>query len=177
MADEQAQTSAPPEKGKGKTMIIIATLLLLEAVFIIGVMMVVGGKPDVALANIPDPETAEQERIVEIPVLDSKFANAKAGVTYLYNTEIYVQVRNKHSEQVGHELEQFSNEIKANLGAIWRTSDPRHFQEPKLENLTRKVEAFLDERFNQRFGPDEDTGEPILIKCVIVMGTGFRVDS
>ena len=70
------------------------------------------------------------------------------------------------------EFEQFRNEIKSEINAVWRTADPRDFQESKLQTLTRKVRAMLDERF----GVDPRRGEPIITKCVIVMGTGFRVD-
>ena len=93
-------------------------------------------------------------------------------MSYLYSTEIYVQVKNKHVDQVQSVVSQFYNEIKAELTAVWRTSEPNHFQEPKLETLTRKVQAMLTDRF----GRDAETDEPIIEKVVIVMGTGFRVD-
>ena len=176
MAQEQIQDGGKPKKGKAKTFIVIFGMLLLEAALIVGLMSFIAGEPDTASADdqvMLDPQEAEEEKIVEILVLDGKLPNAKTGVTYLYNTEIYVQVKRKHSERVNAELEQFYNEIKAEIGAIWRTSEPHHFQEPKLENLTRKVRTLLTERF----GVDGETGEPILVKCVIVMGTGFRVDS
>jgi hypothetical protein len=86
---------------------------------------------------------------------------------------VYVQVRNRHHDRVTAELEQFRNEIKADLTAIWRTSDPRHFDEPKLESLTRKVYALM----NERFGLDQETGEPVVVKAVIVMSTGLRIES
>jgi len=82
-------------------------------------------------------------------------------------------VKSGHVEAVEAELEQFGNEIKAELSAIWRTSEPHHFQEPKLETLNRKVEAMLAERF----GTDAETAEPVIAKCVIVMSTGFRIDT
>jgi hypothetical protein len=87
--------------------------------------------------------------------------------------EIYVQVKSRYSVQVSDEFDQFRNEIKSDITAIWRQSDPREFQEPKLQSLTRKIGALL----NQRFGVDPEYSEPIISKCVIVMGTGFRVDS
>ena len=40
-------------------------------------------------------------------------------------------------------------------------------------NLKQKIDAM----FNERFGPDQETGERIIAKCVIVMGTGMRIDS
>jgi hypothetical protein len=157
-----------------KTAILIAGLLVAEAAMIITVMMIVGGEPDVAAASATelDPVLAEQEKIVEVLVLDAKLPNAKSGVAYLYSTEIYAQVKSKHAEQVNAKVQQFYNEIKAEMSTVWRMAEPHHFLEPKLENLTRKVHAML----NERFGVDPETGEPILEKSVIVMGTGFRVD-
>ena len=110
--------------------------------------------------------------VVEVLVLDAKLPNNKSGVAYLYSTEIYAQVKNKHAEDVNAKVQQRYNEIKAEISAVWRTAEPKHFQEPKLENLTRKVQAMLTDRF----GVDSDDGELILEKVVIVMGTGFRVD-
>ena len=124
-------------------------------------------------ADVPAAlDAPEEERIVEILVLDAKLPNSKSGVTYLYDTEIYVQVKKRYSARVTQELEQFRNEIKSEITAIWRTADVRHFQEPRLEALTRRVQTLLSERF----GVDRARNEPIISKCVIVMGMGFRVD-
>jgi hypothetical protein len=177
MADTPApETSKRKKAGRGKSVMMVLGLLGFEAVLIVGAMMLFIREPDVSAGNpgeIPSTDLAEQERITEILVVDGKLPNAKTGVTFLYDTEIYVQVKNKHAERVRAELDQFANEIKSEITAIWRTSDPRHFQEPKLENLTRKVQALL----NERLGTDAESDEPILVKCVIVMGTGFRVDT
>ena len=175
MVETQGDMAGESRSRPMRTVMLVSALLIMEAALIVGLMMVLGGKPDVAGAGqtLPDEAQIEDERIVEVLVLDAKLPNAKTGVTYLYDTEIYVQVKQKYAERTAQEFEQFYNEIKADITAIWRTSDPRHFQEPKLENLTRKVYALL----NGRVGMDQDDGEPILIKCVIVMGTGFRVDS
>jgi len=137
-------------------------------------MMFIGREPDVALGEEVDldPMRAEQEKTVEVLVLDGKLPNSKSGASYLYSTEVYVQVKKKHEKMVADKVQQFYNEIKADITAVWRTSDPHHFQEPRLETLTRKVNAMMQ----QRFGVDEGDGEPIVQKCVIVMGTGFRVD-
>lgn len=175
MAPKPDTKSAEPEVKKSplKTIITLGALLLVEAVVIIGVMLMVGGPEHVAATTDVEPVThAADDMIREIEVLDAKLANNKTGLTYIYPTEIYVQVKKKHAEQVTAELEQFHNEIKADITTIWRTAEPHHFQEPKLENLNRKVLALL----NDRFGADKETQQPIIVKCVIVMGTGFRVD-
>jgi len=153
--------------------LLVVVILLVEAGVFIGVMMMhdpqlVEANPHAAAIEIP-----EEEKIVELRVIDARLPNNKSGVTYLYDTQVWVQVKNRYSEQVADQLDRFHNEIKAEITAIWRTSDPRHFQEPKLENLTRKVNALLD----ARFGTDPQTGETILTKSVIVMQPGFRIDS
>jgi hypothetical protein len=173
MADEQARPTA--RKGKLKNMILVGGLLLLEGAVIIAAMMFVGGDPASVSASegLESVEIAVEDRIVEILVLDGQLPNAKTGVTYLYSTEIYAQVKQRFTQRVEEELSQFSNEIKADIAALWKTSEPAHFQEPRLENLTRKVHAMLSERF----GMDPETDEPLLAKTVINMQPGFRIDN
>ncbi len=156
-----------------KLVIVVGGILAVEAVVIIGAMMILGGPPTVEAAEIPAVMTApEEERIVEILVIDAKLPNNKSGMTYLYDTEIYVQVKKRYSDQVAEELQQFRNEIKSEISAIWRTSEMRQFQEPRLGSLTRRIQTMLSDRF----GVDRHRNEPIISKCVIVMGMGFRID-
>ncbi|MHC4415035.1 MAG: hypothetical protein ACYS0G_07115 [Planctomycetota bacterium] len=169
-----AEVEIRASRSPRRTIMLVGAILVVEAVVIVGAMTFLGGPPEVEAT--PPPATLqipEEEKIVEILVIDAKLPNNKTGVTYLYDAEIYVQVKMKHADQVASELEQFRNEIKSEITAIWRTSDPRDFQEPRLTSLTRRVKSLLSDRF----GVDPGRGEPIISKCVIVMGTGFRIDS
>lgn len=171
MADEEKADSG--EKKGMKGLIMIGGMLVVEAVAIIGLMLLFSGEPDVAVADAL-PKSAEElagEKIEEILVLDGRLPNDKAGPTMLYDTEIFVQVKRKYAERVHDHLAQFQNELKFDLTTIWKNAEPRHFKEARLESLTRKVEALLKERF----GADEE-GMPIVDKVVIVMGTGLRMD-
>ncbi len=169
-----AETAAPDGKNKRKMMIIIMAIVVLEAALILGVVMLWAGPASVDASSMPgELDVAGGDRIVETLVLDARLPNNRTGVTYLYDTEIFVQTRERHVDRVRQELDQFQNEIRAEISAIWRTSEPHHFQEPRLDTLTRKVNSLL----NQRFGVDDRSGDPIVEKCVVVMGTGFRVDS
>jgi flagellar basal body-associated protein FliL len=167
-------TDTAPKKGK-KTMIMIMVMLALEAAVIVGAMKFLGGGPkEVSAVQVAHGEQDDAgDKIVETLVLDAKLPNNKAGASYIYATEIYAQVRQRHVDRVAGEIEQFQNEIKADITAIWRSAEPQYFQEPKLENLTRKVQALL----NERFGMDKERNEPVVHKVVIVMSTGFRIDS
>ena len=100
-------------------MIVVGGILVVEAVVIIGAMMILGGPADVEAADVPAVlTTPEDERIVEILVIDAKLPNNKSGMTYLYDTEIYVQVKKRYSDPVAEELQQFRNEIKSEITAI-----------------------------------------------------------
>jgi hypothetical protein len=159
MPSDEQEPQRRRRRSPARLIIVVGGILALEAVVIIGAMLLVGGP--------------EEEQIVEILVLDGKLPNNKSGVTYLYDTEIYVQVKKRYADQVAEELSRFRNEIKSEITAVWRTAEPRHFQEPRLESLTRRVQSMLSDRF----GVDEQHDEPIISKCVIVMGMGFRIDS
>ncbi len=176
MADEETiEEGGTDRRSRKRTIIVVAGLLVAEAVALTVAFMLFASEPEVAKAGIAEmsPEQLEAQRIVEIEVLDDRLPNAKRGVTYLYDTRIFAQVRQKNAERMNRELEQFSNEIKAEVAGMWRTSDPRVFAEPRLETLTRKLETM----FRERLGTDPETGEPIVEKMVIVLGPGFRIDS
>jgi hypothetical protein len=174
MPEEKQPAAATKPKGK-KTAVLVLAILLVEAVVIVGAMKFLGGHAaPTSAVEMPAPSAeSEDDKIVETLVLNAKMPNNKSGVTYIYATEIYVQVKQRHLERVKSEIEQFQNELKADITAIWRTAEPQHFQEPKLDTLTRKVYALL----NDRFGEDKVHKEPIVSKVVIVMSTGFRVDN
>ena len=172
MADETQDTKTASSMKK-KTLIMMAVILVIEAVVIVGVFFLFGGPPEVSAMGSDGIEAAEDEMIVEMLVLDDRLPNNKSGVTYIYDTSVFVQVKRKYEKRVKSELDQFENEIRSEIYAVWKTSDPQAFQEPMLETLTRKIDAM----FNERFGSDQETGERIISKCVIVMGTGMRIDS
>lgn len=175
MADEETVEVAEPKKaGKSRMIILLAGLLIGEAGLIVGAMTMLAREPEVAV-GVPevDPAVAEEERLVEVLVLDAKLPNARRGVTYLFDTEIYVQTKKKHEAQVQEIATSRAGELRAEIQAIWKAADPRDFEEPRAETLTRKVNALLGEWLRDGDGQ----GSTMVEKCVVVMGTGFRVDS
>lgn len=173
MPEETPTPEITKKKSPIKTVILVLAIVIVEAAAIIGFFKMTAPDP-VAAAQNNDAvlEVDELDKIVELRVIDVRLPNNKGGVTYLYETQVWVQCKQRYSEQVNDVLDRHRNEITAEITAIWRTSDPRHFKEPKLENLTRKVGALID----ARFGIDPDLGQPIITKCLIVMQPGFRLD-
>jgi len=172
-AERQEPTApAAPKSGGKKFAIITVVLLIVEGAVLGGVFMILN-KPKTAEATAPvvvaDPE---EEKIVEVLMLNERLANDRSGLTFVYPTEIYVQVKKKHEESISEEIERLKNELRADISALWRTAEPQHLQEPRMESMTRRVETLLRERFDKR-GADE---EPVVQKCVIVSGTGIRMN-
>jgi hypothetical protein len=114
----------------------------------------------------------EDEKLVELLVLDDRLVNDRTGISYLYQTEIYVKVRKKDEEWVKDEIERSKNSLRAQLGGIWRTAEPTHFQEPLFETLTRRVETVMRERFDHK----STDSKPVIDRCVLVVGTGLRIN-
>ncbi len=172
-APEATDQAAPKAGGGGaKFMIVTVVLLVLEAVVFGGLFMFMS-KPKAAEATAPEVvKDPEEEKLVEILVLNERLANDRSGLTFVYPTEIYVQVKRKDEAWVTEEIERFRNEIRADIVALWRTAEPHHFQEARMESLTRRAETLLRERFDKH----NADGEPVVAKCVIVSGTGIRVN-
>lgn len=170
-----APTNEPaPKQGKRfGTLVLVAGILLVEAAAFVGFMTI--GGPDSAHAGgaLEVVEADPDQAVVETLVLDARLQNNRSGVTYVCDTEIWVQVRGRHRAAVEQEIARLNNEIRAEINATWKASEPRHLREPGLETLTRKIYALLADRF----GHDVESGEPVILKCVIVAGTGFRADA
>ena len=114
-----------------------------------------------------------KDRAIVRVIVGAGFVVAGGSIAAMRGGAAMIQVRERDLEKVDEEIAQFQNEIKADISAIWRSAEPQYFQEPKLENLTRKVQTLL----NERFGVAKEHNEPIVHKVVIVMSTGFRIDS
>lgn len=168
----EATEAAPKKKSGGmKFILVVVVLLAVEGAalfffFAKGAPKKVEATEPVVVAN------PEDEKLVELLVLDDRLVNDRTGISYLYQTEIYCKVRKKDEGWVKDEIERSKNEIRAQVGGIWRTAEPTHFQEPLFETLTRRVESVLRERFDAK----ATDGKSVIDRCVLVVGTGIRIN-
>ena len=166
--------STPKSRRRFGTLLLVAGVLIVEAAAFVGFITLSGGPEAAHAGGALDVVSADPDQaIVETMVLDARLQNNRSGVTYVCDTEIWVQVRGRHRAAVEQEIARLNNEIRAEINATWKSSEPRHLREPGLETLTRKIYALLADRF----GHDVESGEPVILKCVIVAGTGFRADA
>ena len=166
-----------PKPGPGtaklslKVFLLVAAAMVLEAAVIIGVAIMTN-TPAVQAGEFTSDPAARLDRLVEIPVVSQRFPNSKQGVTYLYDTEVAVQVKARHEEAVRQILEENEARITTLIGTLWRQAEPRHFDEPHLSTLSRQ----LEEGLGSILGEDPNTNEPRLQGILIPVLTGFRVD-
>ena len=100
MADEAENTAEPKKKLPIKTIAILASILVIEAVVITGVVLTIGKPADVKADPAAEDEAAMAEASVEELVLADKFPNTKRGRTFIYDTEVYIVVRRKHQPEI-----------------------------------------------------------------------------
>ena len=101
----EAAPETPKKKSKLKMMIILGGMFAGEAALIIGAIRFLSPPAQVQAESLLDAGAeAEEDKLVELLVVDGRFPNSKRGSTYLYDTEVYVQVKRRYQDQVAEEL-------------------------------------------------------------------------
>ena len=166
-----ATDEAPKKKKSLKILLILVGVLVIEG-GIIGAVFMVAGKPaDVKAEQAAQDEAAEAERPIEELVVEEKFPNTKRGRTFIYDTEVYIVVRQKHQGEIRSQLDSMAAQVSADIRTIISRAEPNHLLEPTLATIKRQVKAALDERL----GRDED-GNSRVEQVVITKFTQFRAD-
>lgn len=175
-AEGQVESSDGGDSGGGgggggkKVGMMVIALMVVEAL-VIGAAAYFTRPPEIVADNFVEATDAEEDRIIEVLVIDDRLPNRKQGIVYLYQTQIMVQVRIKHQEDVEALITENQGQIKTRLSAIWRQAEPRYFDEPMLSTLTRQAEDALSEIF----GKDPETEQPIVCGVLIPTLTGYRL--
>jgi flagellar basal body-associated protein FliL len=171
MADEKNEQATPGRKVPVKTAIILAAVLLIEAAAISAVFLLSGGPSAVKADPSAFDAVALAEQPVETLVIADKFQNTRTGRPYLYDTEVYAVVRQKHLGNVDMRVASMRAQITTDVATIFRRAEPSHLLEPELSTLTRQIHAAL----NDRLGHDEE-GQPYVREVLIKRCMQFRAD-
>lgn len=173
---QQAGGDGDHEKKKKPLKLILAILLILglEAGTIFATAIFTR-KPEISRADGFKDDLAEaEERLVEVSVLHERFPNRKSGVTMLYETTLAVQVKKKNSDKVTQIIEANAARIQMAIGMIWRNAEPRHFDEPYLDTLSRQAHEILVQIIDEGLPEGEESRiEGVLIPTL----TGWRSDN
>lgn len=171
MAEEENKDQAPP-KGKKNTMIVVAAMMLLEAVGVYVLVGVIGGGPSSAGASeITGLEQLDQDTPVEIMLVEDRFQNLDSGRVWGWQTEVYMKVRKKNEEAVNEILARDAAAVREGVALIFRKARDRHLREPGMETLNHQLMAYVVEVF----GLD---GEelPVIDKVIIAKLKGTPED-
>jgi len=172
MAEQQPKTeNAEPKKKAGKSIILIAGIMLAEAVGVYMFVSMGGGATKQAAAEIHGAEHADLQQLVEIDLLDDKFQNMQTGRAWIWDTQFVLKVKKKNQAYVEGELEKRAAEVKEGLAQIMRRAQHAHLREPELTTLNRQVTAYLD----KAFGPDPD-GHSRVERVLIPKCKGFQIE-
>lgn len=166
MAEDTKQEAA--ETGKKfpmKTLLIMVGIVVIEGAAISAAFLVAGGPSDVNADGLAIDAAVEAEKPVEVLVVSDKFQNTRSGKIYLYDTEIYIVIRQKHKEKLDGDLESMSAAISTDIATIYRRAEPAHLTEPTLATLTRQIKSTLDNRFKKDEKGDSIVQEVLIRKC------------
>lgn len=172
MADDKEKKDGAPEaeeKKKGLPLmpiITVAGVLVIEAVVIVALFMFSGGPSDVkAEPGIAD-EIALGEKPAEALVVAGKFQNTQSGRSYMYDTEIYIVVKQKHHLFIEERIAAMQASIQRDITTIFRRATPNHLREQELATLTRQVKASLDALFGRDENDEPFVQEVLISKCM-----------
>lgn len=176
--DKKAEAAAPEaaagkKKFPMKALVILLAVVLIEGIAISTAFMVSGKPAEVSAApGAEKDEALKLEQPIEELVVSDKFQNTRTGRTYLYDTEVYIVVKQRHLEQAKVILEAKKAQIRQDIRTIISRAEPAQLLEPTLATLTRQFQAALDEKL----GRDAQEGKPLIEKVLITKCTQFRVD-
>jgi flagellar basal body-associated protein FliL len=148
-APKEAATEAKPEAPKKGGLPIkllggVAVVMVVEAAAVFFVAKATGPKHAQAEeVHVEGADQTDHEATAEIPLIEEKFQNLQTGRVWIWDTEIYVKVRQKNEEYVSKVLENRSAEIKEGVSMLFRRAQHSQLKEPGMETLTRQLNAYL----------------------------------
>lgn len=171
MAEEGNENQAAQKKVPLKMFLIFSVVLMIEGVAISLVFLLSSGPEPVKADGAAMDLEALAEQPVEVLVIADKFQNTRTGRSYLYDTEVYIVIRQKYQEDVESDIETKRAQITADIATIFRRAEPAHLREFELATLRRQIEAALKNRLK----PAEDNTS-VIEEVLIGKCTEIRAD-
>jgi len=121
-----------------------------------------------------DPKSLVEDTshdIKEIQIISDKFQNLTTGKVWVWDIDVFVQVKEKNAQRVEKVLEQRAAEIKEGLNQIVSRAQHAQLKEPERQSLNRQFTSYLD----KVVGQDPD-GKSLLDRLLIPKCRGFPAD-
>lgn len=181
MAEKQPPASTPEKSGDAapapgkkklplKTIIVVVAVMAIEAAAIVVVMGMMSPKPTQAQTEAKHLDNDDSELTQEIQLVADKFQNLTTGRVWIWDVEMYVQVKNKNAEAVEAILERRKNEIHEQINQIIGRAQHAQLKEPERQTILRQVSALVE-----KIAPGEE-GHPLVERVMIPRFRGFPTD-
>lgn len=166
-----AEAPAPKKKGKMGTIITVAVAMIVQTVIVVVVMKKFGPAKAVAEVSHAEIKPDDGNKTEEIEIADEKFQNLKTGRVWIWDVQVFVQVKARNAEAVKGTLERRNAEIKQELNQLFSRAEHVQLKEPERATISRQ----LTESLQRIFGTD-DKNEPMVEKVLIPKFRGFPAD-
>lgn len=165
-SSDSTTASAETKKGPGKTVGIIAALMIAEAAGVYFIMQATGPKhaeaTDVAIEGA---DVHVEDVSVELPLMGDKFQNLQTGRVWVWDAEIVLKVKSKNESFVAEQLQSRAAEIKEGVSMIFRKAQHSHLKEPGLETLNRQLTAYVSDLLGKDSDGQERFDRVVIPKC------------
>lgn len=164
MADEEVkEQAAEPGKKKGRLVpiLIIAGMMIGEGVGVFFLAKTISPDPSAAIAvegESTDGGSADEAALMEIELAECRPSNKMGGKLIAFHIRVSGLVSSKDFEAVKEMVETKQGRIEDSVNIVIRSSEPKHFNEPGLETIKRRLKKELDRILN----------DPELIKGVLI---------
>jgi flagellar basal body-associated protein FliL len=137
-----------PTRKKLIPIVIVAGLMIVEAVGIFVAMKTLGTDPQPAEAatgeGIGPGETPADAMDVELVICELDAYNKQTGRLLMIHLEVVVVVSPDEQERFEKLIELRQNTIDDRVTTIIRSADPKYLNEPQLETIRRQIKFELD---------------------------------
>lgn len=163
--------SAPMKKKLPiKTLIVILAVMVVEGAALVVVLGMLGPKQSQAQIEPKHLEDDESEQTQEIELVSEKFQNLTTGRVWIWDVEIYVQVKNKNAEAVEQILTRRKAEINEQVNQVFSRAQHAQLKEPERQTILRQITALME-----KIVPGQD-GKPLIERIIIPRCRGFPTD-
>ncbi len=163
---------APSTKSRMIPILVIAALMGAEGVGVFFVAKAISPAPDQALAAGEDggelgADDAEPEELAEIELVDSRPSNMMAGKLVTFHIRVSVLVALADLEKAERLTRLKRARLEDGVNTVIRSAEPKHFYEPDLQTIKRRLRHELDRIFG-----DENLVKKVLIPHLLQSGRG-----
>lgn len=179
MSDKKAESKPEPTPAAStggkrlpiKTIVVVLGLMAAEAVAVFLILGMTGPAKSLAQTEQASLHRDDSEETMEVQVADEKYQNLQTGRVWIWDTAVFVQVKNKNVGRVETTLERRKAEINEGISRIISRAQLAQLKEPERQTLNRQFAAFL----NDVFGTDAE-GKSLIERVMIPKCRGFPAD-